>query len=133
MKKKILALIVTATVLLTPTVVLAQSKPNVNVFHEVCKQQPSSSVCEDAKLDGKNPLYGPDGVITSIANILSIIIGIAAVIGIIVAAIKMITNGNNPQEVSQARDLIVYAVIGLILAAAAQGLVRLVLQRIFFD
>lgn len=131
MKKKLLALIASAAIVLVPATALAQS--NVELFHEVCKQKPNSSVCKDADLDGQNPLYGPNGVITSIANILSILIGIAAVIGIIVAAIKMITNGNNPQEVSQARDLVIYAIIGLILAAAAQGLVRLVLQRIFFD
>lgn len=103
----------------------------VNVFEDVCRgTAKDSSVCQDAKPKG-NPLFGPQGIITSIANILTILVGIAAVAGIIVAAIKMITNGNNPQEVSQARDLIIYAIVGLVLAALAQALVRLVLNRVF--
>lgn len=129
MKKLILSLLTLAALTL-PVSVTAQP---VEVFHDVCNSAASgSSVCEDAraKEGNPNPIFGPSGIITKIANLLSILIGVAAVIGIIFAAVKMATNGNNPQEVSEARDLILYAVVGLVLAAAAQALIRLVLYNI---
>lgn len=129
MKRLILALTVLGTLTFAPAGVFAQQP--VDVFKDVCDSQArNSSVCEDVKPKG-NPIFGPQGIITSIANILTILVGVAAIIGIIVAAVKMITNSNNPQEVSQARDLIIYAIVGLVLAALAQALVRLVLNKVF--
>lgn len=109
----------------------AEAAGKVDIFNDVCKQQPQSSVCTDAK-NGKtgNPVYGPDGIITKIVNLLSIIVGVAAVIGIIVAGIRFITSGSNPQDANNARELVIYSVLGLLLAAIAQILVRVILNVI---
>ncbi|HYF96560.1 MAG TPA: pilin [Patescibacteria group bacterium] len=128
-------LFLSTVILTTPDLVFAQDPKPVDIFHDVCKDPSTSgsTACEDADTEGRNPIYGPDGIITSIVNLLSVIIAIAAVVGLIVAAIKMIGNGNQPEEVVKARDLMIYAIVGLVLAAMAQALVKLVLQRIFFD
>ena len=109
----------------------AHAQRKVDILHEVCRTNPSATVCEE-KEQGKrtNPLYGPQGVISSIVNILSLVVGLAAVIGIIVAGVKYITSASNPQEANQARELVIYAVIGLAIAVIAQLLVRTVLFRI---
>ncbi len=128
MIRKIILSFSTLLVFAAPTAIV--SAQPVDLFNEVCNGRASdSSVCEDTKAKG-NPIFGPRGIITKVANMLSILIGIAAVLGIIFAAIKMATNGNNPQEVTQARDLIIYAVVGLVLAAMAQALIRMVLVKI---
>lgn len=128
-KKLLFGLLLLST---TAFPVAAHAQP-VDVFKDVCDSKArDSSVCEDAKAKG-NPIFGPQGIITRIANLLSILIGIAAIVGIIFAAIKMATSGNNPQEVTQARDLIIYAIVGLVLAAIAQALVRLVLFNVTFN
>lgn len=82
-----------------------------------------SAVCKESGETG-NPIFGPDGVITFVINILSVIIGVAAVIVIILAGLKFITSGDNPQEVSKAREMIIYAAVGLVIAALSQVLVR---------
>lgn len=129
-------IIIFSTLFLTPAVAVSAAEnvsDPVQLFNRVCEGRASdSSVCEDAK-SNSNPLFGPTGIITKIANLLSILVGIAAVIGIILAGVKMAIHGNNPQEVSQARDLVIYAVAGLVLAAMAQALVRLVLFNIRFN
>lgn len=111
----------------------------VDPFSEVCKSNPDASACKEKKSaigdagtrsDDNNPLFGPDGVMTKIINILSIIVGIVAVIGIMAAGLRFITSGSNPQQVTVAREMVLYAVVGLIVAASAQMLVRFVLSKV---
>lgn len=104
----------------------------VPLFKDVCgHNQWESSVCDDAsQTSDANPLYGPRGIITIIVNLLSLVVGIAAVIGIIVAGIKYITSASNPEEANKSRELVIYAMIGLILAGIAQVMVRVVLVNI---
>lgn len=114
------------------TSVLAATPTSVDPFKEVCNQQdPSNSaVCKDKNLDGGNPLYGPNGIITKIVNIISLLVGMAAIVSIIVAGIRYITSGNKPEDVNNARELIIYAAIGLAVAASAQLLVQFVLNKV---
>lgn len=103
----------------------------VDPFKDVCSGNSSATVCEEKKsTSGKNPIYGPDGILTTIINILSIIVGIVAVIGIMAAGLKFITSGSNPQQVTVAREMVLYAVVGLIIAASAQVLVRFIIGKV---
>lgn len=66
-------------------------------------------------------------------QILQIIFGIAgalAVLMIVIAGFRFVTAQGNPQEVSKARNTIVYAVIGLLIAITASAIVRLVLGEV---
>ncbi|MBI5357898.1 hypothetical protein HZB74_03570 [Candidatus Saccharibacteria bacterium] len=113
---------------------VAVSAASVDILDDVCRKQPSSAACEDrvgnSEDNRQNPIYGPNGVITKIVNVLTILVGITAVIAIIVAGIKFITSGSNSQEVTRARELIIYAIVGLIVAAFAQIMVRYVLDNV---
>jgi len=68
-------------------------------------------------------------ILSVVINILSIVVGFAAVIMIIVAGLKFITANGDSSNVSTARNTILYAVIGLVIVAMAQILVHFVLQR----
>lgn len=68
--------------------------------------------------------------VQSIINILSIIIGIIAVISIIINGLKFITSGGDANGISSAKNGIIYAIVGLIVVALAQVIVRFVLSRI---
>jgi len=115
--------------LLTPAQVGAQQ---VNLFGQACKNNNSkSSVCQDAKAGkNNNPLYGPRGIISRVVNLLSIVVGVAAVLGIIVAGIKFMTSASDPKGAGEARELVIYALIGLVIATLAQVLVKTVLYTI---
>ncbi|MEX2014567.1 MAG: pilin [Candidatus Saccharimonadales bacterium] len=138
MKLKIfLTSVITLSFLLIPAIAAAQEVSPV--FQDICKHNiksgnDNSTVCQDASLKPTdNPLYGPDGIIAIVVNILSLVVGIAAVIGIIVAGVKYLTSASNPEEANKARELVIYAVIGLILAVVAQVLVRAVLYNELFS
>lgn len=69
-------------------------------------------------------------VIETIINILSAVGGIIAVIMIIIGGFKFLTAGGDSNSVSSARNTIIYAIVGLIVIAFAQVIVRFVLQKI---
>lgn len=75
---------------------------------------------------------GIQGGITKIAaiiiDILSIIVGIAAVIMIIVSGLRYILSGGESGSVSGAKNTLLYAVVGLIVAVLAQVIVKWVLN-----
>lgn len=95
-----------------------------------------STLCTDNRTTtnnpNNNPLFGPEGVLTGIISLLSVIVGIAAVIMIILGGLKFITSGNNAQDVATARERVIYALVALVIAALAQVIVRFVLRDDIF-
>lgn len=93
--------------------------------------QPQPEICKETAPSTENPLYGPEGIITRVVNILSIVLGVIAVFVIIIfGGIRMITSSGDPAKISSARQAIVFAAVGLAIAAFAQFLVAFVLKRI---
>lgn len=70
------------------------------------------------------------GLIATAINILSWIVGVAAVIMLLVGGFRYVTSGGDANSISAAKNTILYAIIGLVVAALAQALVRFVLRRI---
>lgn len=68
--------------------------------------------------------------IRRIVNILSVIVGVVAVIMIIVGGFRYITSGGSDTSVTGAKNTILYAVIGLIIVAMAQIIVSFVLRSL---
>jgi len=104
-------------------------------FEEVCTGsipktgEDASTVCVD-KDQGGNPLSGNDGIIIRAARILSYITGIASVIVIMIAGIKYVTSGGDSNSINSAKSTMVYALVGLIVTAVAQGIIMFVLNRL---
>ena len=72
---------------------------------------------------------GLTGLVKTIINVLSVIVGVVAVIMIIIGGFRYITSGGKQESVSGAKNTIMYAVIGLIIVALAQVIVRFVLTN----
>lgn len=70
-----------------------------------------------------------NGTISSVLNILSVAIGILAVVMILSAGLRYITSGGSKEKVSSAKNALVYAVIGLVIVALAQIIVQFVLSK----
>lgn len=100
----------------------------------------SGGLCTGANLQFTD---NPDGACTStdattqinnlihtIINILSAIVGIVAVIMIIIGGLRYITSGGNDANVASAKNTILYAIIGLIIVALSQLIVRFVLNKV---
>ncbi|HEX5447647.1 MAG TPA: pilin [Candidatus Saccharimonadales bacterium] len=71
-----------------------------------------------------------NNIIHTIVNILTAIVGIVAVIMIIVGGLRYITSGGNDTSVTSAKNTILYAIIGLVVVALAQLIVRFTLSKL---
>lgn len=124
----ILALTVLTFLAIPTTSVLA-----VDIISPACQNITTGDVpaaCRDNTKPGDDFLFGPEGVITKIINIFSVILGVAAVIVIMISAVRFITSNGDPATISSARSAIIFAIIGLVVAAVSQVVVQLVLSKI---
>lgn len=72
---------------------------------------------------------GINALLQQFVNIISAVVGVVAVIMIIVGGFKYITSGGDNSNVAAAKNTIIYAIIGLIIVALAQLIVRFVLSQ----
>lgn len=84
----------------------------------------NSPACRD---DGTET---PIGVIGRIIQVMAIVTGVAAIIVIIIGGLQYILSSGDPSAISNAKNTILYAIIGLAVAASAQLLVRYFVTRI---
>lgn len=104
------------------------------LFNDTCQGNSNATVCKEANKSqsaSNNSIYGPNGVVGKVVNILSIIIGVAAVIVIIIAGIQYMVSTGDPTKTNNAKNAILYAVVGLVIALLAQIIIRFVIVRIF--
>jgi len=71
-----------------------------------------------------------NSIVHTIVNLLSAIVGIVAVIMIIIGGFRYVTSGGNDTSVTSAKNTILYAVIGLVVVALAQLIVRFTLSKL---
>jgi hypothetical protein len=72
---------------------------------------------------------GVSDLVKRIINILSVIVGVVAVIMIIIGGFRYITSGGSSEKVTAAKNTLLYAIIGLVIVALAQVIVRFVLTK----
>lgn len=118
--------------LLTAVLILAPATALVSPVYAACAT--GSNTSRDQVLSGigeaNNGNCNDSGVQTAIraaVNILSLIIGIAAVVMIILGGLKYVTSGGDSNKVANAKGTITYALIGLVIAVLAQAIVHYVL------
>lgn len=86
-----------------------------------------SAVCHASS---GNPISGTSGLIADITNIVAYVAGAAAIIVIIIGAIRYITSGGDPGNVKQGKDAVLYAMIGLAVIVVAKTLIIYVLLKV---
>lgn len=109
-----------------PTLVSAQGA-NTPTTPQI-QNQVSKGTCLSATnancTDGTSEI---SSLIASIINIFSLVVGVVAVVMIIIGGFRYITSGGDSGNVSGAKNTILYALIGLVIVALSQIIVRFVL------
>ena len=77
----------------------------------------------------KNATKSLNTTITKLINLLSLLVGLIAVIMIVLGGFRYITSGGNEQNVAAAKRTVTYALIGLLIVVLAQVIVRFVLRE----
>lgn len=97
---------------------------------EVCGQNGASNTTLCQTNTGANPISGRDGAILKATRIILILTGVAAIVAIIIGGLMFILSGGDPAKVNTAKQTVLYAVIGIIVAALAQAIVSFVLSKL---
>lgn len=111
-------------------ILVAYAPATVSAAHT----QAHKAVCDGVAFTGStcDSTAGPSvaGTIKTVINLLSFFIGVAAVVMIIIGGFKYITSSGDSSSVKSAKDTIVYAIIGLVVVALAQVVVKFVLKKV---
>jgi hypothetical protein len=87
----------------------------------------TSAACTNNTTD---PVSGTDGVIYKVTQLVVFATSIVAVLMIMIGGFTYIMSSGDPQKISAAKNTIIYAIIGLIVAVSAQLIIKFVLQSI---
>lgn len=93
----------------------------------------SADVCSLTGIDpatGLPKVCAGSGQLQQILTVVLGIFGAIAVLIIVIAGLKFVTSGGNPQSVSKARSTILYAIIGLIVIIASEAIVAFTLGKV---
>jgi cytochrome bd-type quinol oxidase subunit 2 len=86
---------------------------------------------EAARGDGMPAeLIGKDGVFTQMTNTVLYIVGIVSVIMLIYGGLRYVTSGGDSKKVTDAKNTILYAIIGLIISILAFSIVNFVINAV---
>lgn len=75
-------------------------------------------------------LFGNGGIVTTITNIMLFIVGALSVIMLIVGGLRYVISGGNSSSVTAAKNTILYAIVGLVIAFLAYAAINFVINAI---
>ncbi len=119
MKKILLFSIITVFAILfisnTPSIVSALGTIGDGAAAAKSPQQPTN-------------LFGDSGIFSQISNILLFIVGAIAVIMIVVGGLRYVISGGDSSQVTAAKNTILYAIVGVIIALLAYAAVNFIIS-----
>ena len=94
-------------------------------------ENPALAGAEAARASGMPAdLIGADGVFTKITNTILYAVGIISVIMLILGGIRYVVSGGDSKKVTDAKNTIMYAIIGLIVAILSYAIVNFVISAV---
>jgi hypothetical protein len=73
-------------------------------------------------------LFGANGIFRTITNVLLFVLGAISVIMIIIGGLRYVVSGGNSTAVTAAKNTILYAIVGVIVALLAYAIINFVLD-----
>lgn len=135
MKKLFLTLLLLVG-LATPVFAFAGQAGATDIFTGTCDGGTAkAAICDDVKAQqdnsrgdkANNPIVT---IITVAIDVLSLVVGAAAIIGLLASSIKMVVSNGDSNAVSSARSGISYSLVGIVVVVLAQSLVAFVLNKL---
>ena len=102
--------------------------PALPVYAQTCNGTPAECIQQGSdKVGGDNSGGDLEGGIKNVVNVMLFILGAIAVIMIIIGGIRYATSGGDASQTKSAKDTILYAVIGLVVAILAYAIVNFII------
>lgn len=107
--------------------------PTASYAVSVCDQDVPEEIKKANGCQGSGDSAELSGVIVGIINGIVAVLGIVAAIFIVVGGVNYMTSQGDPGKTKKAKDTILYATIGLIIAALAFAIVNFVVVNVLKD
>lgn len=76
-------------------------------------------------------IFDSDGIFERVVNTLLFLVGAISVIMLIIGGIRYIVSAGDQNQVTGAKNTIMYAIVGIIVAVVAYGIVNFVLTKLY--
>lgn len=112
--------------------VYAQVNTQQTIFDKNCALESDSEFCKQVASEKSqgNRVLGPNGIVTRAISIFVIITGAVSVIMIIIGGFRYVLSAGDSNAISGAKNTILYAVVGLVVAIFSQMIVTFVLSKL---
>lgn len=121
-------------VAITPATVHAQSTTTNNSTTPTDCNTVTSGISHGADCakptNAPSNLFGPNSIFVTITNILLFIIGAVAVIMLIIGGVRYVVSAGDQNAVTSAKNTILYAIIGIVVAFLAYAAVNFVSNQL---
>lgn len=104
-----------------PAVALADAKGSIICGVNSASGQGCSTTAQ--------PTTSLDSEIHTVINLLSLVVGLIAIIMIIIAGLRYITSAGEAEKIKSAKNTLIYAIVGLVIVALAQTIAHFVLTE----
>jgi hypothetical protein len=101
-----------------------KNRGEIDSIPEACNDR------QEVLTNNKDLFFGKEGIAATGLNVFSILVGVIAVIVIIISGLRIVVSGGDSNTVSASRKALIYAVVGLAIAAISQGVVMFILDRL---
>jgi amino acid transporter len=112
----------------------AVSKPLIIAQEEVKEVEinnPAMAGAAAARADGMPAeLLGYNGTFTNLANTILYIVGLVSVVMLIFGGLRYVVSGGDSKKVTDAKNTVLYAIIGLIISFLAYAIVQFVISAL---
>ncbi len=126
-----LSLVLFAPAMISTAGVAVAADTPANIRGSLCQGTETLTIDSSGKAQCSttDQTSGFNDLLHKVINIFSVIVGVIAVIMIIVGGFRYITSGGKEEGVKGAKNTILYALIGLVIVAIAQVIVKFVLTN----
>lgn len=95
-----------------------------------CASEGIDATDPDGAAKNSDPTQRVNEIIKLVIDIFSYVVGFVAVVMIIVGGFKYITSGGDSGNVTSAKNTIMFAIVGLVIVALAQIIVKFILDKV---
>lgn len=114
---------------LVPLIMASPAVAIANPLTKACQTNGagSTAICQDARQTGPN---GLNKILKTVIDVMLLIVGLIAVLFVVIGGMRYVFSAGDAAAAKSAKNTIIYALIGLILAILSYGIVNFVLSRL---
>lgn len=105
----------------------------VDLFHGACVDRAKGTASNSAACtpqDGSDTISGPNGLLGKVTNIIALVTGIVAILFVLFGGFKYLTSSGESGKVQEAKNTIIYALVGLVVIVMARSIILFVLNKV---